>query len=94
MFFPTRHKSCVILGIETSCDDTGCAVMNNKGEILGEALNSQTNITVEMGGVMPLLAKELHEKNIENVVNKALEAANMSVNDIDAVAVTTKPGKG
>ncbi|XP_039280499.1 probable tRNA N6-adenosine threonylcarbamoyltransferase, mitochondrial isoform X2 [Nilaparvata lugens] len=92
IFYQKRRKSCVILGIETSCDDTGCAIVNNDGVILGEALNSQTNITVEMGGVMPILAKELHEKNIENVVNKALNAANMSVEHVDAVAVTTKPG--
>ncbi|CAG0895029.1 unnamed protein product [Cyprideis torosa] len=82
-----------ILGIETSCDDTGAAIVNGDGRILGEALHSQTEIHVAMGGIIPPIAKDLHASHIEGVVNEAMRAANLNFQDLDAIAVTNRPGK-
>ncbi|XP_041976745.1 probable tRNA N6-adenosine threonylcarbamoyltransferase, mitochondrial [Aricia agestis] len=84
-------QTCV-LGIETSCDDTGCAVVNGDGIILGEAICSQTKLHVKFGGINPIIARDLHKDNIDRLVNEALGCANKGVDDIDAIAVTVKPG--
>ncbi|XP_035824534.1 probable tRNA N6-adenosine threonylcarbamoyltransferase, mitochondrial isoform X2 [Aplysia californica] len=81
-----------VLGIETSCDDTGAAVVDSNGKVIGEALHSQTTIHNETGGIIPNVAKELHMKNVEGVVTQALENAKMDLSDMDAVAVTVEPG--
>ncbi|CAG9814059.1 unnamed protein product [Phaedon cochleariae] len=83
----------IILGIETSCDDTGCAIVDTEGNILGESLNSQHLIHLNNGGIIPPIAKDLHRKHIENVVDEAVALANLSFDDIDAIATTVKPGK-
>uniref|UniRef100_A0A0X3QHQ3 N(6)-L-threonylcarbamoyladenine synthase n=2 Tax=Schistocephalus solidus TaxID=70667 RepID=A0A0X3QHQ3_SCHSO len=88
--FP-RHISTV-LGIETSCDDTGAAVVTNSRTILGEALKSQTRMTVRFGGVLPTIASQLHAENIHHVVDAALHNSGLSWNNLSAVAVTVKPG--
>ncbi|XP_023023838.1 threonyl-carbamoyl synthesis 4 [Leptinotarsa decemlineata] len=85
-------KRAIILGIETSCDDTGCAIINTDGKILGEALNSQHLVHLNHGGIIPTIAQGLHRRNIENVVNEAMSAANLAFEDIDAIATTVKPG--
>ncbi|XP_075970722.1 tRNA N6-adenosine threonylcarbamoyltransferase, mitochondrial-like [Anticarsia gemmatalis] len=82
----------IILGIETSCDDTGCAVIDGSGNILGESLYSQNAIHTKYGGVNPLVAKILHRENIEPAVAEALNKADKTIKDVDAIAVTTKPG--
>lgn len=89
---PMYSPNTSILGIETSCDDTGCAVVNGVGKVLGESLFSQNAIHVRHGGVNPIVAHELHRQNIELAVDQALRRANLHVNDIDAIAVTTRPG--
>ncbi|XP_028030330.1 probable tRNA N6-adenosine threonylcarbamoyltransferase, mitochondrial [Bombyx mandarina] len=81
-----------ILGIETSCDDTGCAVIDGAGNVLGESLYSQNAIHVRYGGVNPFIAHELHREHIETAVTEALSTAKIKIKDIDAVAVTVKPG--
>ncbi|XP_013187114.2 tRNA N6-adenosine threonylcarbamoyltransferase, mitochondrial-like [Amyelois transitella] len=85
-------RNASVLGIETSCDDTGCAVVDMTGKILGESLHSQNAVHVRYGGVNPLIANELHRRNIEQAVAEALENSNLTVDDIDAIAVTTRPG--
>ncbi|CAI7758400.1 unnamed protein product, partial [Closterium sp. NIES-53] len=82
----------VILGIETSCDDTGAAVVTSDGRILGEALASQGKVHAEWGGVVPSLARGEHEKAIDPVVQAALEEAGLQPSDLSAVAVTIGPG--
>ncbi|XP_974817.2 tRNA N6-adenosine threonylcarbamoyltransferase, mitochondrial [Tribolium castaneum] len=82
----------LILGIETSCDDTGCAVVDTEGNILGEALHSQHLIHLANGGIIPPIAQNLHRENIESVVNTAVKNSNYSFRDLSAVAVTVKPG--
>ena len=59
-----------VLGIETSCDDTGIAIVNEKGEILAEALSSQWDVHEEYGGVYPLLAARAHEENFQHVFDE------------------------
>ena len=81
-----------VLGIESSCDDTGAAVVDSNGVILGEALNSQTALHVDMGGVMPYVAQDLHAANIDSVVTEALRNAQMDVSEVDAIACTNRPG--
>lgn len=84
--------SVTILGIETSCDDTGCAVVDGKGNVLGESLFSQNILHLRYGGINPLVARDLHRDNIEFAVKQALEQSKLNVSNIDAIAVTTKPG--
>lgn len=61
-----------VLGIETSCDDTGAAVVRSDGCVLGEALASQHEIHAKFGGVVPGLARDAHEQNIDAVIGTAL----------------------
>lgn len=63
-WYSTTRPYRRVLGIETSCDDTGAAVVDSDGAVLGDALASQTAISVETGGVMPFLAQKLHAQNI------------------------------
>jgi N6-L-threonylcarbamoyladenine synthase len=81
-----------VLGIESSCDDTGAAVVRSDGVILGEALASQSHIHEEWGGVVPGLAKTAHEEALDGVIQKALHEADMTLEDIDAIGVTVGPG--
>ncbi|XP_034943273.1 putative uncharacterized protein DDB_G0286901 isoform X2 [Chelonus insularis] len=81
-----------ILGIETSCDDTGIAIVDGEGKILGEALNCQQNIHIKHGGIVPNIARDLHKDNIQNVYENALLSAQITLNDVDAIATTVKPG--
>lgn len=84
--------NATVLGIETSCDDTGCGVVDVQGQILGESLYSQNAIHLRYGGVNPLHARDLHRDNIELAVNDALKNARLDINNVDAIAVTIKPG--
>jgi N6-L-threonylcarbamoyladenine synthase len=82
-----------VLGIETSCDDTGVAIVSSDGTILGEALASQAALHEEWGGVVPGIARDAHAEALDRVVAEALSRANMSsVADVDAIGVTVGPG--
>ncbi|KAM3185264.1 hypothetical protein ACTXT7_006730 [Hymenolepis weldensis] len=81
-----------ILGIETSCDDTGVAVVNDQRLVLGEAIASQTATSVKNGGVVPPIAQKLHAENIATTVSTAMSNSSLSFGDLDAIAVTVKPG--
>ncbi len=82
----------LILGIETSCDETAAAVVKNGREILSDVVNSQIDIHSQFGGVVPEVASRKHIENIGLVVDTAFKNAGLSYNDIDAVAVTNRPG--
>ena len=82
----------LILGIETSCDDTGAAVVTGDGRVLGEAKASQDAIHAPWGGVVPNLAQEAHKAAIDDVVAAALRDAGVAASDLSAVAVTVGPG--
>ncbi|CAJ1446727.1 unnamed protein product [Effrenium voratum] len=83
-----------VLGIESSCDDTGAAVLRGDGKILGEALASQAGIHEQWGGVVPRLAQEGHKKAIDETVEEALRRAGVAPSELSAVAVTVGPGLG
>ncbi|XP_020293200.1 probable tRNA N6-adenosine threonylcarbamoyltransferase, mitochondrial [Pseudomyrmex gracilis] len=87
-----ESRPAIILGIETSCDDTGCGIVNTAGEILGEAIHSQHLTHLKYGGIIPKIASDIHRQNITDVCETALRAANLRLKDIDAVAATIKPG--
>lgn len=90
---PSQTKPYTVLGIETSCDDTGVAVVRSDGTILGEAIASQAALHEEWGGVKPDVARDAHKQALDRVVAEALSRAGMSsVDDVDAVAVTVGPG--
>ncbi len=82
----------IILGIETSCDETAAALVRNGEEILSNIVNSQIDIHRQFGGVVPEVASRKHIENIAGVVEKAFSAARLEHSDIDAVAVTNRPG--
>jgi N6-L-threonylcarbamoyladenine synthase len=87
------RRPFLVLGIESSCDDTGAAVLSSDGKILGEALAKQNDIHQAWGGVVPGLARDAHVSNIDRVVETALANANLkSIEQVDAIAVTIGPG--
>ncbi|XP_041807188.1 probable tRNA N6-adenosine threonylcarbamoyltransferase, mitochondrial [Chelmon rostratus] len=90
--FGKASSSRLVLGIETSCDETGAAVLDETGEILGESLHSQKDVHLRTGGIIPTVAQQLHRENIERVVQEALERSNVDVSQLSAVATTVKPG--
>lgn len=81
-----------ILGIETSCDETAAAVVEDGVKILSNVVVSQIDIFAEYGGVIPEVAARSHLEAILPVVNKALSDAKVTWDDIDAIAVTHAPG--
>ena len=82
----------LILGIETSCDETAAAVVRDGREILSNVVVSQIDIFAEYGGVIPEIAARSHLEVMMPVINKALSDANCNWDDIDAIAVTHAPG--
>jgi N6-L-threonylcarbamoyladenine synthase len=82
----------LILGIESSCDETAAAVVRDGREILSSVIASQIDLHRPWGGVVPELASREHLEKIEPIVNEALTKANVTLNEIDAVAVTQGPG--
>ena len=82
----------LILGIETSCDETAVAVVEDGSRVLSNIVVSQIDIFAEYGGVIPEVAARNHLEVMMPVVNKALEDADKTWDDIDAIAVTHTPG--
>lgn len=85
-------KDKLILGIESSCDETSVAVVKNGREVLSNVINSQIDIHTEFGGVVPEIASRCHTEVINQVMKKALKDAGISLNEIDGIAVTQGPG--
>ena len=81
----------LILGIESSCDETAAAIVSSEREILSNIVWSQTEHEA-YGGVVPEIAARAHLEHIEGVISRALAEANVTLNDIDAVAATAGPG--
>ena len=81
-----------ILGIETSCDETAAAIVEDGSRILSNVVVSQIDIFAEYGGVIPEVAARSHLEAILPVIDKALKDANATWDDIDAIAVTHAPG--
>lgn len=81
-----------ILAVETSCDETAAAVVENGRNILSNIIASQTDIHAQYGGVFPEVASRKHIEVVYEVVNQALEEAHLGLDDIDCIAVTRGPG--
>ncbi len=82
----------IILGIETSCDETSICILKDGKEVLANIVSSQIDIHKEFGGVVPEIASRHHTKNISYVLDEALEKSRVTLNDITAIAVTVGPG--
>lgn len=92
MDFNISNEKMKILAIESSCDETAAAVVENGRTVLSSVVVSQVEEHKLYGGVVPEIASRRHAESITGVVGEALEQANVTLNDIDAVAVTYAPG--
>jgi N6-L-threonylcarbamoyladenine synthase len=81
-----------ILGIETSCDETAAAVVENGRRIISNIVASQAELHAPYGGVFPEIASRAHVETIHQVVSSALSQAHVALEAVDAVAVTRGPG--
>lgn len=87
-----NNKDILILGIESSCDETACSVIKNGRVVLSNIISSQIEIHKKFGGVVPEVASRNHILAISTVVDEALGMANVTIDDIDAIGVTYAPG--
>jgi len=82
----------IVLGIESSCDETAAAIVKDGVTILSSVISSQTAIHHKYGGVVPEIASRMHVEAIQPVIDEALNRANISLENIDGVAATRGPG--
>ena len=87
-----EKKDMIILGIESSCDETSASIVKNGTEEIATVISSQIDIHKDYGGVVPEIASRHHVKNITIVLEECLEKANMTMDEIDAIAITYGPG--
>ena len=81
-----------ILAFESTCDETAVAVVEDGRKVLSDAIASQADLHALYGGVVPEIASRAHTDAVEKVVQKAVQNAGITYDDIDAVAVTAAPG--
>ncbi|KAL3254104.1 hypothetical protein MRX96_054391 [Rhipicephalus microplus] len=82
----------IVFGIETSCDDTAVGIVDDERNILGEAAHSQLARHIEVGGIIPPVARDMHAENIAQVAQDALKQCPVPLEEMTAIAVTTRPG--
>ncbi|MDL2205571.1 tRNA (adenosine(37)-N6)-threonylcarbamoyltransferase complex transferase subunit TsaD [Eubacteriales bacterium OttesenSCG-928-N13] len=87
-----ENQAIRILAIESSCDETAAAVVENGRKVLSSAIASQIDLHALYGGVVPEIASRMHVEALDPLVDQALRQANLSIEEIDAVAVTYGPG--
>ena len=85
-------KDIIILGIESSCDETSVAIVKNGREVLSNVINTQISIHELYGGVVPEIASRNHVENISPVMKEALKEAYIKIDDVDGIACTYGPG--
>src|SRR3990172_2835711 len=85
-------KGMLVLGIETSCDDTAAAVVQGGARVLSSVVSSQDDIHSKYGGIVPELASRRHIESIIPVVKEAMDRAGAGLGDIGGIAVTQGPG--
>lgn len=88
----TNEKSINILAIESSCDETAAAVVTDGRDVRSNIISSQIALHTLYGGVVPEIASRKHIEKINQVIEQALEEANVTLDDIDAIGVTYGPG--
>jgi N6-L-threonylcarbamoyladenine synthase len=86
------NNNIYILGIETSCDETAAAVVVNGNRILSNVISSQMEVHKRFGGVVPEVASRKHVESINRIIEEALEQAEITLDNLSAVAVTQGPG--
>ena len=82
----------LVLGLESSCDETGAALVDDAGHVRADVVHSQVSVHAPYGGVVPELASRDHLRNVGPVVREALARGGARMQDVDAVAVTNRPG--
>jgi len=82
----------MVLGIETSCDETAVAVLDGEGHILSNVLDSQVAVHAPFGGIVPELASRRHMERLEVLTREALDRAGISLSELTGIAVTNRPG--
>ena len=87
-----KKKDILILGIESSCDETAAAVVKNGREVLSNIISSQIRLHELYGGVVPEIASRKHVEKINPVIEEALKEAGVTLDDIDAIGVTYGSG--
>ena len=87
-----QEQDILIIGIDSSCDETAAAVIRNGREVLSNVISSQIELHKLYGGVVPEIASRKHIEKINQVIEEALEEAEVTLDQIDAVAVTYGPG--
>ena len=87
-----EKEDVLILAVESSCDETAAAVVKNGREVLSNIISSQIELHTVYGGVVPEIASRKHIEKINQVIGEALREADMTLQDMDAVAVTYGPG--
>lgn len=85
-------KDVLILAIETSCDETAAAVVKNGRYVMSNVISTQIELHKKYGGVVPEIASRMHIQNINPVIQEALDKADVTLDDIDAIGVTYGPG--
>lgn len=85
-------KDVITLGIESSCDETSVAVVKNGREVLSNVIATQIDIHKKYGGVVPEIASRNHVENITYVIREAVEKANITLEEVDAICCTYGPG--
>ena len=88
----SRTGERLILGLETSCDETAAALVTDDGHILANVVSSQADLHARYGGVVPEVASRRHLELIAPVIREALGGAEVSLDDVEQVAVTQGPG--
>lgn len=86
------EKDVIILAIETSCDETAASVVKNGRKVLSNVIYTQIALHTRFGGVVPEIASRKHIEKINQVIREALDQAEVTLQDITAVAVTCGPG--
>lgn len=81
-----------VLGIETSCDETAVAVVNDEGDVLADLVLSQIDEHAPYGGVVPEIAARSHIDHLDPLIGRAMDEAKLAWSDLDAIAVTAGPG--
>lgn len=88
----TSTKPRKILAIESSCDETACAIIDEEYNVYSSVVTSQIDVHARFGGVIPEVASRMHVEQISTIVKSAIDEANLTMDDIDVVAYTVGPG--
>lgn len=87
-----EDKKKIVLAIESSCDETACAIIDEDLDVLSSVVTSQIDVHARFGGVIPEVASRMHVEQISTIVTDAINKANINIDDVDAIAYTIGPG--